>query len=153
MSTCPCGSKRNLDKCCGPIIAGEPAPTAEKLMRSRFTAFFHGNMDYVAKTQAEPLQADRGENPVEWVGLTVLGASGGGVGENSGTVEFKARFRHDGRFQVFHEISNFRREDGRWLYIDGIIKPHEDEVPTAKTGRNDPCLCGSGRKYKKCCGG
>ncbi len=24
--------------------------------------------------------------------------------------------------------------------------------PVAKVGRNDPCPCGSGRKYKKCCG-
>jgi len=22
----------------------------------------------------------------------------------------------------------------------------------AKVGRNDPCVCGSGKKYKKCCG-
>lgn len=26
------------------------------------------------------------------------------------------------------------------------------ERPTVKVGRNDPCLCGSGKKYKKCCG-
>ncbi len=24
--------------------------------------------------------------------------------------------------------------------------------PTPKVGRNDPCPCGSGKKFKKCCG-
>ena len=38
-----------------------------------------------------------------------------------------------------------------------ISKPDEEEEnasakPTAKVGRNDPCPCGSGKKYKKCCG-
>ena len=28
--------------------------------------------------------------------------------------------------------------------------PFEREAP--KVGRNDPCPCGSGKKYKKCCG-
>ena len=26
-------------------------------------------------------------------------------------------------------------------------------APTAKAGRNDPCPCGSGKKYKRCCEG
>lgn len=38
-----------------------------------------------------------------------------------------------------------------------ISNPDEEEEnasakPTAKVGRNDPCPCGSGKKYKKCCG-
>ena len=39
MSTCPCSSNRAYDDCCAPIIAGSPAPTAEALVRSRYTAF------------------------------------------------------------------------------------------------------------------
>jgi uncharacterized protein len=30
---------------------------------------------------------------------------------------------------------------------------HESRRSTPKVGRNDPCPCGSGKKYKKCCGG
>ena len=33
---------------------------------------------------------------------------------------------------------------------DGVRKPKKRDV--AKVGRNDPCPCGSGKKYKKCCG-
>ena len=153
MSTCPCGSGQNLDKCCGLILAGAPALTAEALMRSRFTAFYNGNMDYIAQTQSEPMTGGGGGNPVEWVDLEVLGATGGGVGESIGTVEFRARFRHEGRLSIHHEVSNFRRENGRWLYRDGVVKPQKEGMPAGKVGRNDPCPCGSGRKFKKCCGG
>lgn len=31
-------------------------------------------------------------------------------------------------------------------------EPDEEQVVQKKTGRNDPCPCGSGKKYKKCCG-
>jgi preprotein translocase subunit SecA len=31
-------------------------------------------------------------------------------------------------------------------------KPKKEEIkPAIKVGRNDPCPCGSGKKYKKCC--
>jgi uncharacterized protein YchJ len=33
---------------------------------------------------------------------------------------------------------------------DDVIKQVKREEP--KVGRNDPCPCGSGKKYKKCCG-
>ena len=31
-------------------------------------------------------------------------------------------------------------------------EPREETAPKWKVGRNDPCPCGSGKKYKKCCG-
>lgn len=31
-------------------------------------------------------------------------------------------------------------------------KPKTNKPETAKVGRNDPCPCGSGKKYKNCCG-
>lgn len=35
---------------------------------------------------------------------------------------------------------------------DVAADPEPIRRPGAKLGRNDPCPCGSGRKYKKCCG-
>jgi SEC-C motif-containing protein len=69
-------------------------------------------------------------------------------------VAFTARYRFDGRDEAHREISRFRREGGRWYYVDGRVgafKP-EQRVLAVKAGRNDPCPCGSGQKFKKCCG-
>lgn len=44
---------------------------------------------------------------------------------------------------------------GRSMYEAALSEPHvETRVPvrSEKIGRNDPCPCGSGKKYKKCCG-
>jgi len=35
---------------------------------------------------------------------------------------------------------------------DGTLKKQPVRKSAAKVGRNDPCPCGSGKKYKKCCG-
>lgn len=150
-TACPCGSGALFEACCGPILAGTPAPTAEALMRSRYTAFVRGDIDHVRATYA-PEHRDRAGNSlpaVEWTGLTIHGTTGGGGEDRSGTVDFAARFREDGAIRVHREISNFRRENGNWVYVDGAIAP---QPPPGKTGRNDPCPCGSGRKFKKCCG-
>jgi preprotein translocase subunit SecA len=34
----------------------------------------------------------------------------------------------------------------------GEVKVKQIKLETPKVGRNDPCPCGSGKKYKKCCG-
>ncbi len=34
----------------------------------------------------------------------------------------------------------------------GNVKKQPAKVGGQKVGRNDPCPCGSGKKYKKCCG-
>jgi len=68
-------------------------------------------------------------------------------------VEFRALYTANGEFCNHHERSVFRRENGDWRFVDGDFvaeKPIEREEP--KVGRNDPCPCGSGKKYKKCCG-
>ena len=145
---CPCGSGHSLAVCCGPFLAGEAAaPSAEALMRSRYTAFCRRQWDYLARTQEAPFET--GGEEASWLGLEVLAVTGGGEEDDAGTVEFAARYRLGGVEGRLHEISRFRREDGLWLYVDG-------EFPSGqrrrRVGRNDPCPCGSGRKYKKCCG-
>jgi SEC-C motif domain protein len=158
MTECPCSSGADLDKCCGPIIAGDvPAPTAEALMRSRFTAFARGNLDHVERTLCREERetfdpagaADMAK--VEWTKLEILGTTDGAEGDNKGMVTFAAHFRQDGKRLVHHERSSFRREDGLWVYVDGDINPKDPPRLVEKVGRNEPCPCGSGKKFKKCC--
>jgi SEC-C motif domain protein len=155
---CPCGSGSGLDQCCGPIIAGNAAaPTAEALMRSRYTAFVRGDLDHIENTQAkdDADSFDRAEAEsmsIDWIGLEIFDVTGGGADDDAGTVDFAARFKKDGEMLFHRERSNFRREDGRWVYVDGEINPKVEQRRAEKVGRNQPCPCGSGKKFKKCCG-
>ncbi len=153
---CPCGSGQDLDTCCGPIIAGVPASTPQALMRSRYTAFVLGKLDHVDRTHALEIredfnraEAERSVQECEWQGLEVKSASENG---DEGTVEFVARFKRGAQEFVQHELARFNRRDGRWLYVSGEINPKPPQRHVTKIGRNDPCGCGSGKKYKKCCG-
>jgi SEC-C motif domain protein len=128
-------------------------------MRSRYTAYTRQVVDYIVTTHdpATREDVDRGETEkwareADWQGLEVLSTEKGGEGDDEGTVEFKARFAQRGAVVVHHERSRFRRIDGRWFFVDGEnVKPKPVRAaPTA--GRNDPCPCGSGKKYKKCHG-
>ena len=160
MVQCPCGSGSDFDECCGPIIKGAtPASTPEALMRSRFTAYVHGDLDHIENTHAKEASdlfnrsaAESTAKSVKWISLEINDTTGGGEGDDTGTVEFAARFKQDGELQVHHERSNFRREDGRWLYVDGKMRPKGKPRQVEKVGRNEPCSCGSGKKFKKCCG-
>ncbi|MEO5336833.1 MAG: YchJ family protein [Magnetospirillum sp. WYHS-4] len=157
--SCPCGSGQGFDTCCGPLIAGAPAPTAEALMRSRYSAFVHRTFDYLERTHAPEIQGDFSRSAaesladqVEWLGLEIRGVEGGGPDDQTGAVEFAARFSRQGQEQIHHELASFRREQGIWVYVDGKMNPKPPPRHVVKVGRNDPCPCGSGKKYKKCCG-
>lgn len=128
-------------------------------MRSRYSAFVEGNIDYIEATHASDVRDDFNRSAaedmaasVQWMGLEIHETGGGGAEDDAGTVEFAASFKKDGELQVHHEQSMFRREDGRWVYVDGNMNPKSKPVTVVKVGRNDPCTCGSGKKYKKCCG-
>ncbi|WP_052450464.1 YchJ family protein [Actinomyces polynesiensis] len=124
MSSCPCGSGRDLDGCCGPFLDGSAAPTAEALMRSRYSAFVRGDEDHLFRTW-HPRTRPPGPYAapdITWTGLQVLRTSGGGEGELAGTVEFIASWRRDdGVTGEVHEISRFARRAGRWFYLDGEL--------------------------------
>lgn len=159
MSQCPCGSGRDFEACCGPIIAGAEAPTAEALMRARYTAFSSGALDYLHSTLApearedySPEETEKWARESQWRGLEILSTEAGGEGDEIGVVEFIARYRVGGKDFAHHELSRFRREEGRWAYVDGLIPKPKQRIVETKIGRNDPCPCGSGKKYKKCCG-
>jgi SEC-C motif-containing protein len=123
---CPCGGK-SLASCCGPYIAGTPAPTAAHLMRSRYTAYVLGDEPYLLATwhvSRRPLLPVV-EPDLKWLGLEVRKHAVDAHDPARATVEFVARFKVGGRGQRLHEISNFIREtepDGqRWYYVDGIF--------------------------------
>jgi SEC-C motif-containing protein len=159
---CPCGSELSLSDCCGPIVSGERlAPTAEALMRSRYTAYALGDMAHLKRsldprwhaTFDEPGAKEWSEKAT-WKGLTVLSTKAGREGDEEGEVEFVARFEMDGQEQQMRERARFRKKGGEWRYLDGKVKSTQEPVVSSgpKVGRNDPCPCGSGKKYKKCCG-
>lgn len=121
-------------------------------MRSRYTAYVLGDDDYLLRTwhpSTRPASVDSGVGPV-WTGLQVLASTGGGPDDTQGAVEFMARYRDGTRLGSLHETSRFVREEGAWLYLDGEIHPAAEAG--TKVGRNALCPCGSGRKFKRCCG-
>ena len=160
MALCPCGSGQELEHCCGPYVNGDQhAPTAEALMRSRYTAHCLARYAYLHDTVHPDMRDDEDlesmrqwSESVEWQGLEILSTHDGGADDESGEVGFLASYAVSGMPQSLREDAFFRKEDGRWYYVDGHVhtpQPFRREAP--KTGRNDPCPCGSGKKYKKCC--
>ena len=114
---CPCGRGISYEQCCGPLHQGQPAADAEALMRSRYSAYVLGLIDYLLGTWHGSTSPGELElSPVKWLGLEVRHTMASG---DAGVVEFVARLRDGGRAQRLHETSRFVREAGRWLYIDG----------------------------------
>lgn len=160
-NSCPCGSDIPLNDCCKPLIDGTAkAKTAETLMRSRYTAYTLQNIDYLAATLSpgELQRFDKDGTALwaresTWMGLEIIATSAGASDDTDGTVEFKAHSRRDGVVQEHHEVSRFQKFDDVWLYCGGKdVGPVQFRRDAPKTGRNEPCPCGSGKKYKKCCG-
>ncbi|MFD6135564.1 YchJ family protein [Isoptericola sp. NPDC056618] len=123
---CPCGSGDTYGACCGPLLAGDRlAPTAEALMRSRYTAFAVGDPAYLRatwhpRTRPRSLELDDDQR---WRRLVVLATHAGGPFDDGGEVEFVAQYVQaaSGDRGRLHEVSRFVREDGRWFYVDGDL--------------------------------
>ena len=149
---CYCGSPQPFDDCCSPYIKGlNLAPSAESLMRSRYSAYATGEMAYILATYASaPRSAlslhDLQGDDSHWCKLNLLKATEQG---DSAQVEFCAYSRRGKNYFLLHELSDFCKEDGQWRYVKGHI--YADSGSYAQK-RNDPCLCNSGLKFKKCCG-
>jgi len=159
MNSCPCGSGNAYADCCEPVISGKrPAETAEQLMRARYSAHEKLQVDFLYDTthpdhrQGYDHQGTRRwAEGSEWHGLEIISTKDGGPKDQQGEVEFIARFRDKSGLRSHHERGQFQQKRGRWYFTEGImVKPQPLSV--AKVGRNDPCTCGSGLKYKKCCG-
>jgi SEC-C motif-containing protein len=122
---CPCGSGAVYDACCGPLHRGEwQAATAEELMRSRYAAYAHGDSDYLFRTwhpRTRPADVAVGGNVV-WKGLEVIDTAAGGIDDDHGEVEFRARYEAAGKPGAMHERSRFERRAGCWFYVDGDVE-------------------------------
>jgi len=135
VAACPCGLARDYAQCCGRFHAGAhylQAPTPEALMRSRYSAYALGLRDYLLDTwhpDTRPDRTERFDGAGKWLGLAVKRAWT--VGDDEGFVEFVARSRPSGGgpAQRMHEISRFRREAGRWLYVAAM-----DDEDSASAG-------------------
>lgn len=150
--SCPCGAGESFGRCCGPAIAGDQkASTAEALMRSRYVAYVLGDAGYILGSwhrSTRPGSIDTASGP-EWRSLEIRAADEETAPDRA-MVEFVARYVVDGRPGALHETCRFVREQGEWFYLDGEV--HPEPGTGGKVGRNAPCPCGSGRKYKRCCG-
>jgi SEC-C motif-containing protein len=158
---CHCGSKVPFADCCEPILNGErEALTAEVCMRARYSAFASGQIDYIKKTIDPDQRKEFDDKGIkdwslnsQWHGLEIREVKKGLAEDTEGTVEFIASYRAKDVLRHHHEVASFKKIDGAWHFMNGEVQKQETVKRDApKVGRNDPCTCGSGKKYKKCCG-
>lgn len=156
---CPCGSSKNYSDCCEPIIKQTVKPSSpEILMRSRYTAYAKHEIPWLKLSLDPSQQKDFDEKSVdawsresEWVGIEIR-TTKTEEEKNIGWVEFIARFKQGNVTRNHHELAEFHKINGDWLFYDGrAVKPETVKNDGPDVGRNDPCTCGSGKKYKKCC--
>ena len=120
---CPCGSKKSYASCCELLHNAEPAPSAEALMRSRYSAFALGLDEYIQRSwhvsTRPPVDSSGDKEKLQWIGLQIKRHQQSD--DNHAIVEFIARYKINGRAFVLHETSRFMRENGHWFYVNGDI--------------------------------
>ena len=146
---CYCGDKLEFSEHCGKIINGEEnAKTPLELMKSRYSAFVSEDYQYIYDTYyektrkftIEDLQASNKSS--HWVGLEIIDYN-----NDEGIVTFIAKYRENGFTFEHKEKSKFIFENYKWYYYGMLPFPKQIKIKP-----NEPCPCGSGKKYKKCCG-
>jgi SEC-C motif-containing protein len=147
---CPCGSGEDFSQCCQPVLAAHSAAkTAEQLMRSRYTSFVLKHTKHLLRSwqeQTRPAVIQEDEPAIQWLGLEIDQCERGSAQDTEGMVSFSARFLCSGTLCQLSERSRFVKEDGLWFYLDGESSSH-----TRKVAKNEPCPCGTGKKFKRCC--
>ena len=119
---CPCGLPEIYERCCGRYVSGQtPAPTAEALMRSRYSAYAKAEGDYLRDTWHPKTRPSRVRLDPEqkWIGLSIKDTEAGQLDDAEGVVEFVARFKINGRGHRLRERSRFEKLEGKWYYLDG----------------------------------
>jgi SEC-C motif domain protein len=156
-SPCPCGSGRTFGECCGPLLREERAATdAAELMRSRFTAHAVGDYRHLHRTYLEtarkPYVEEKADGPTPTWTRLVIHAHEPGPKPDTSFVEFSAYYKDGDAERALQEKSEFHRINGVWYYTKSVRVGPPPVKAAPKVGRNDPCPCGSGKKYKQCCG-
>lgn len=127
---CYCCSGKEFENCCQPFLEGNAKPiTVEELMRSRFSAYAVGAVEYLLRSTHPSTRKFHDAKNIEnwaksnkWQKLEIISKSNGEAKDKSGTVEFKAHFLDaENKPQIHHELSNFRKELGKWFFVDGKI--------------------------------
>lgn len=125
-SLCPCKSKKMYAECCQPFHLGRKRPeTAEKLMRSRYSAFFFRLSEYLFATthpdkrgQGLLRELEDSIHHTDWQFLTIVSTSKGQKEDKQGKVRFIAKYYWDGEEQELEEHSRFKKFKGAWKYFD-----------------------------------
>ncbi|KYK72291.1 YchJ family protein [Aggregatibacter actinomycetemcomitans] len=146
----PCQSRKTYGECCGHFHSYAQFPeTAEQLMRSRYAAYVLKNVPYIVETTVPSQQKLLNVQSIQtwaentqWLGLQILNTET--LTKVQSAVEFNAVFQGEDGEQSHHERSIFVKIDGRWYFVDPTVP-----LPTMK----QPCVCGSDKKFKHCCGG
>lgn len=142
---CYCDSRRKFSECCEPFLTHSLKPsTPKELMRSRYSAYVLGDGAYLVATTVEENRYEDDIKLIQEFSSSVVWLKLDIISEIENIVEFKAYYRDADGVKVQHERSSFIFKDEMWLYRDG-------ELFNSKIERNEPCPCGSGKKYKKCC--
>jgi len=125
---CPCGSQKSYETCCEPYHKNHNAPTCEALMRSRYSAFVFGVVDYLFETTHPSHRAKNLKEEIAltckalaWTKLEVLSVWQGGVNDKVGKVSFRASFVQEGKNGAHVEHSRFKRFGKAWMYVDGEV--------------------------------
>jgi len=156
---CPCGSGVLFSECCEPVIhRARESETAEELMRARYSAFVTHDIDFIVASTHTRTRKEidlsfirEWSETSDWRGLEIIETKQ--VNDNKAFVSFEARFAQGGEDRRHRERSLFERENGEWRFVTGDeLKNPTVRYETPPPGRNDPCPCGSGKKYKKCHG-
>lgn len=124
-------------------------------MRSRYSAYALRNAAYLQETwdaAKRPKDIDFSKETIEWVRLEISETKKGAAKDSKGIVVFKAFYLDNGEEHYINEISRFTKVNGRWFYLDGVIKSIGKTSAQTNLGKNAPCACGSGKKFKRCCG-
>ncbi len=160
MESCPCCSGNAFRDCCEPFLSDRKAPeTALELMRARYAAYTRADLNFLYASSGPRVRREfdakatrRWAETATWQGLEILATNAGGAHDTQGTVEFVAHYTIGGKPCHHREVAGFRRINDQWRFHDGrVVGPDPRRREEPKTGRNEPCPCGSGRKFKRCC--
>lgn len=157
LKKCYCGLRVEYNACCGKFIDGSSIPeTPEQLMRSRYSAYVQGNVDYIANTMSgkalegfEKISSKQWADSVTWLRLDVIESFN--ESNEHGFVEFSAKFiQKNNKLSEIHELSEFIYVNNKWYYIDGKHMAPINKFANRIIPNNALCPCGSGKKFKSC---